>query len=177
MMPAAAMRPTALVALLAFTAVAAASSGCKSAAERAREKAEEKAIEQQTGGQVTLNHDKGTMTIVTDGGEMQLGVGSSIPADFPKSVPVYPGAKVELAAKSTGANGKPAWSVQLETGDAKDKVLAFYRSGLTGFTKATDMDMGDSAMSVWQSPQYDVTLLIGAGADQKTSITLNAASK
>jgi hypothetical protein len=37
--------------------------------------------------------------------------------------------------------------------------------------------MGDTDMSVWQSPQYDVTLMVNADAEQKTSITISATGK
>jgi hypothetical protein len=162
----------ALAAAIALPAIA-----CKSAAERAREKAEEKAIEQKTGGQVKVDEKKGTLTIVTDAGAMTLGTGTSIPADFPKTVPLYPGATPGFAAKSTDPHGKDVWSLQLETGDAKDKVIAYYKANLSGFTLATNLDMGESSMQVWQSPTLDVTLIIASESDAKTSITENVASK
>ena len=74
--------------------------GCKRLAERAAEKAEEKAIEKQTGGQVSINGQKGTMTIVTDAGAMTMGELAKIPEDFPKNVPIYPGSKPTVAVKS-----------------------------------------------------------------------------
>jgi hypothetical protein len=158
-------------------AVALAGVACKSAAERAREKAEEKALEQKTGGEVKVDENKGTLTIVTDAGAMTLGTGTSIPADFPKAVPLYPGATPGFAAKSTDPRGKDVWSLQLETGDARDKVVAYYKANMSGFTLATNLDMGESSMEVWQSPKLDVTLIIGSESDAKTSITENVASK
>ena len=44
-----------------------------------------------------------------------------LPADFPKDVPIYPGATV----KQAGATAKEM--VILETRDAKGKALAFYK--------------------------------------------------
>jgi hypothetical protein len=164
-------------ALALAAAVALPGVACKSAAERAREKAEEKAIETQTGGQVQLDDKKGTLTIVTEAGAMTLGTGSSLPADFPKSVPIYPGATTGFSSKSADPRGKDVWSVQLESGDSKDKVVAWYKANMGGFTSASDMDLGESSMQVWQSPKLDVTLIIGSEPNAKTSIMLNASSK
>ena len=153
--------------------LASASSGCR----RAQERAEEQAIEQQTGGQVHLNSDKGTMTITTDAGTLMAGVGSKIPDDFPKTIPVYPGAKADLAAKSASASGKDAWTVTLESPDPKDKVVAYYKANMPAFKMASDMNMGQTDMTVWQGTQYDVTLMISEAGAGKTTIAISAAGK
>jgi hypothetical protein len=150
--------------------------GCKRLAERAAEKAEEKAIEKQTGGQVSINGEKGQLTITTDAGAMTFGTGAKIPDDFPKAVPVYPGAKPSLGAKSAAA-GKDVWTVAMETTDTKDQVVAFYKSNLSGFTQASTMDLGTSTMSVYQSPKLDVTVMAAAQSAGKTEITLNVSTK
>ena len=162
--------------LLVAAAFALPSVGCKRLAERAAEKAEEKAIEKQTGGQVTINGQKGTMTIVTDAGTMTLGETAKIPDDFPKAVPVYPGAKAKMALKSA-TNGKEAWSLSLETTDTKDAVVAYYKANMSGYTVASTMDMGTSTMTVYQSPKLDVTMMAAAESGGKTGVTLNVASK
>jgi len=149
--------------------------GCKRLAERAAEKAEEKALEKSTGGQVSINGQKGTMTIVTDAGEVMLGATAKIPEDFPKSIPVYAGANPKMAMKSA-SNGKEAWSLSLESTDSKDKIVAFYKANMSGFTVASTMDMGTSAMTVYQSPKYDVTVMVSAES-KTTGISLNVASK
>src|SRR5208283_5394795 len=108
---------------LALIATLPAGAGCKSA----REKAEQRAVETQTGGQVQLVD--GGLILRTDAGVVALGENSKIPDDFPKTIPVYPGARVNMAARSAGSGGKPAWSLSLETGDEQPKVVAFYASG------------------------------------------------
>jgi hypothetical protein len=173
MMPA--MKALSVVTLVLAAALALPSVGCKRLAERAAEKAEEKALEKSTGGQVSINGQKGTMTIVTDAGEMMVGTTAKIPEDFPKSIPVYAGATPKMSVKSAN-NGKEAWSLSLETTDSKDKVVAFYKTSLTGFTVASSMDMGTSSMTVYQSPKYDVTVMVSAEA-KTTGISLNVASK
>jgi hypothetical protein len=170
------MRARALLVLAVVAPFALPSVACKRMGERAREKAEEKAIEQQTGGQVKLDNDKGTMTIVTDAGAMTLGSGAKLPADFPSAVPPYPGATVQFAAKTSNA-GKDAWSAAFETADSKDKVVAFYKSNLGGFKQASTMDLGESVVQAWQSPKYDVSLIIATDTEGKTSITLGVTAK
>jgi hypothetical protein len=170
------MRSRLLLAVALAAGVALPSIACKQMAERAREKAEEKAIEQQTGGQVKLDNEKGTMTIVTDAGAMTLGTGARLPDDFPKAVPAYPGAAVQFAAKTSNA-GKDAWSAAFETTDSKDKVAAFYKSNLSGFTQASSMDLGESIVQAWQSPKLDVSLIVASDSAGKTSITMGVTAK
>jgi hypothetical protein len=170
------MSPRVLLVLAVAASVALPSVACKRATERAREKAEEKAIETQTGGQVKVDSEKGTMTIMTDGGAMTLGTGAKLPDDFPAVVPAYPGAKVQFAAKSTSA-GKDSWSAAFETPDSKDKVVAFYKSNLSGFKQASSMDLGPSVVEAWQSPKYDVSLIVAADTAGQTTITMGVTAK
>lgn len=165
--------PAVLLLAAAFTLP---SVGCKRLAERAAEKAEEKAIEKGTGGQVSINGQKGTMTIVTDAGAVTMGETAKIPDDFPKNVPVYPGATPKVAVKSA-QGGKDTWSVVLETTDSKDKVVAYYKANLSGFTQASSMDVGTGFMQVYQSPKMDVSLVVGSESGGKQSITLSVTTK
>src|SRR5450631_3188294 len=139
--------------VLLLMVVAALSAGCR------KVKVEETSIEQQTGGQVRI--DGGDISLSNSGGT--VGLGGKIPDDFPKAVPVYPGAKVNLATRS--AKTKPAWSLALVTGDDPEHVMAFYRSHLAGFQSTSDRTLGDTHMSVWQSPELDVTLLVAQAPD------------
>ncbi len=50
---------------------------------------------------------------------------ASIPDDFPKDVPVYPGGRVTAGLSGHGPTGAGA-SVTLITGDSPEKVLAWY---------------------------------------------------
>jgi hypothetical protein len=165
----------ALASSLAFLAASSAG-GCKRLAERAQEKAEERAVQKQTGGQVDIDSEKGTLRIVSDGGAITVGTGSTVPDDFPKVVPSYPGSTVAFAATSHEL-GKEGWTINLETRDSKDKVAAYYKANLSGFTQASTMELGTSLMQVWQSPKYDVTLILAEEGDAKTSVTLNVSSK
>lgn len=148
--------------------------GCKSS----HDKAEERPAPIETPGRLQLT--EGGLTLTTDAGVVMLG-STKVPDDFPKTIPVYPGAKVNMAAHTAGAKGKPAWSLSLETGDEQSKVVSFYTSGMTAspgkFAKASDLAMGETQMTVWQSADYDVTLMISAGGENQTTITMTVAGK
>src|SRR5690349_15871820 len=59
-------------------------------------------------------------SVTTPAGNAATG---SLPADFPKDVPVYAGAEIVSAATTGGRVG-----AVLSTGDAPDKVADFYKS-------------------------------------------------
>jgi hypothetical protein len=169
------MRLPGLATFLVNATLLLAVTGCKSS----HDKAQERAATSEVPGQLQLID--GGLTLTTDAGVIALGGGSKVPDDFPKTIPVYPGAKVDLSAHATGAKGKPAWSLSLETGDEQAKVVSFYTSAMTSsagkFTKASDLPMGDTEMTVWQSAEYDVTLMISGGAESQTTILLTVAGK
>jgi hypothetical protein len=160
---------------LTATLLVGSSAGCKSS----QEKAGQRAATMQNGAQVQLV--EGGLLMTTDAGTVALGENAKIPDDFPKTVPLYPGAKVNMAARSAGDKGKPAWSLSLESGDEQPKVVAFYASNMTAsagaFKKGSDLALGDTQMTVWQGAQFDVTLMISAGADNQTAISMTVAGK
>ena len=172
------MRPSFLLLMLAVLATSAlATAGCK----RMSERMEEKAIEKGTGGQVHINGENGTVSVTSDGGTgtVSVGTGAKIPDDFPATIPMYPGAKPSLAAKTADPRGKAAWSLALETADTKDQVVAFYKTKMSGFAVESSMDMGTTTMNVYKSAQYEVTMMVAteSGSAKKTVITINAVTK
>jgi hypothetical protein len=106
-------------------------------------------------------------------GDSGMVYGPTIPDDFPRALRLYPGGRVTLGGVQALTSGKRGWSLTVETADSKERVLAFYRSHLAGFEAASDIDLGDSDLSVWRSPGMDLDLLIGRGADGKTTVTLD----
>jgi hypothetical protein len=103
--------------------------------------------------------------------------GSTVPDDFPGGVPLYPGARTAIVTKSGNARGKPAWSITLESDDPKERVSSYYKANMKEFTPASEMSLADTTMSVWHNDRYDVTILVGPGANQKTEITLTVAQR
>ena len=81
-----------------------------------------------------------------------------------------------MSAKAADAKGKESWQVMLETTDSKDKVTDYYKANMSGFTMASTMDMGTSAVRVYQSPKYQVSLMVGSESGGKTSISLSVTS-
>jgi hypothetical protein len=116
-------------------------------------------------------------TVMAAGDAASVTVDATLPPDFPKEVPIYEGARLLFASKSSSPQGRAAWTVTLETGDAKERVVEFYKSHLKGFRLATSMDLGDTSMSVWQGATYDATLMATMGADAKTTATLTVGGK
>jgi hypothetical protein len=171
--PATPPSPTNLAALaFALAATVSAVGACKSSREKTAER-----VAEEPAGQIQLTEAGVVMT--TDAGVVSLGPGSKIPDDFPKTVPVYPGAKVNLAARSAAGKDKTTWSLSLQTGDEQPKVVAFYASSMSAgkFTKASDLPLGDPQMTIWQSAQYDVTLMIAAAPENQTTITVTVSAK
>ena len=161
---------------LAFvlTATLVAGAGCKSS----QEKAGPRPAQTQSAAQVQLVD--GGLFMTSEAGTVALGDNAAVPGDFPKTIPIYPGAKVNMASHSAADKGK-AWSLSLETGDEQPKVVAFYASSMAAsagaFKKGSDLALGDTQMTVWQSAQLDVTLMISATAESTTAITMTVTAK
>ena len=137
-------------------------------------RAREKGTPEQSGGEVQIQG--GAVTLSNDAGTVAMGEGAKVPDDFPKAIPIYPSAKVEMAARST-RNGKLTWTLSLATGDASDHVSAFYRAGMSAFKATSQMNMGVADMAVWQNEQYDATMMIAPSDDQTTRISITVVSR
>ncbi|MCE5228581.1 hypothetical protein LLG95_03165 [bacterium] len=112
-----------------------------------QEKTIENAIENQTGGKTDVNLDKQKMTIETkEGDKMEIGGGEEgikLPADFPKDIYVYPGAKIEASFKNNDSH-----QLHLVTADAAAKVIAEYQTQLkkNGWNEKTVTRTGEFSM-------------------------------
>jgi len=102
---------------------------------------------------------------------------ATVPADFPKIVPIYPGAKVVAATKATGPKGKDAWTLGLVSNDDKNIVFTFFRANLSGFKQTTDSTVGPARTGTWQNAQYDVTVTVGDSPDKHASIAMSVNAK
>jgi hypothetical protein len=104
------------------------------ACKRTDRRATERALEQATGNdQVEIDEDGDRVTLrnKSDEGEsvLELGGGAHIPADFPKSIPIYPGSKI-VAAVGVTQNGKRTHLVTLAAGAAPGVVFDYYKAEL-----------------------------------------------
>ncbi|HEX6977360.1 MAG TPA: hypothetical protein VF185_03315 [Patescibacteria group bacterium] len=92
----------------------------------------QKSIQDKTGVQTNLNDIQNGKVSFTDpktGAKLDIG-GGSVPSDFPKDFPIYPGAKVtsSLSGNQTGT-GNGFW-VTLSTTDEVSKVQSYYETNL-----------------------------------------------
>jgi hypothetical protein len=78
-------------------------------------------------------------------------------ADFPSSVPPYPGATMS-PTKKMGRQGKPMWTTYFQTGDDPGKVLLFYIGNLHGFQGSGETRPDGEIRGAWESPQYHLEL-------------------
>jgi hypothetical protein len=73
-----------------------------------------------------------------------------IPDDFPRNVPVYPGAKVVgTMAIHADSGTKHGYVVWLETVDPFQQVNGYYDGALQGFEKRTDTGPGREDRVLW----------------------------
>jgi hypothetical protein len=170
------MRPS-FVAVVVGTSLALSSIGCKRGARQVEEKPVANSITDRHPPLARLDGAGGTITVSSEAGAISATLSALLPEDFPKVIPIYAGAKVVFAAKSSQAEGAPSWTATLESGDAKDRIVDFYKQGMAAFKLATSMDMAETSMCVWQGPHYDATLMATTEADQKTTFTLTVTGK
>jgi len=105
------------------------------------------------------------------------GATATVPADFPKIVPIYPGATVVAATKAAGPSGKDTWTVGLVSNDDKNIVFTFFRANMSSFKQATDSTVGPARTGTWQNPKYDATITVGDSPDKHTSIAMSVTAK
>ena len=148
--------------------LAVASSGCRKIEEKMAEKAAEKA----TGGEVDIDSKTGQVKLKQKGpdgkeSEVQLGAGSTVPADFPKAVPIYPGAKVMSSV--TVSQGE-SHMVTLNTKDTTTAVLEYYKKNLGGFKVDGELAGGDTTILTMSNDQLTVSVTATKSSDDGTTL-------
>jgi len=153
-------------------------SGCGKVVEKIQQKAIEKAVEHgvesQSGGKVKLDLNDQTAKVVTNDGKTQAtwGQGASVPADFPKEVPIYPGSTIFSSVSDNTATAKH--TVMLKTPDASAKVLSYYKDELKGFRVEQEVNSGTTHMMRFvdkQKSKLAVQILASEeAADQATNV-------
>jgi hypothetical protein len=158
------MRITTALFLAASVAATSGCSGCKSSSTKAGDDA----------GQAAAPGQPGVPSPIA---MPSAAPGATVPEDFPKVVPIYPGARVVAATKGTGPAGKSAWTVGLVANDEKNVVFTFFRANLSAFKQMSDSVVGPARTGTWQNPQYDVTVTVGDSPDKHTSIAMAVNAK
>ena len=109
-----------------------------------------------------------TTTVSTPSGPATASTGT-LPADFPKGVPIYPGATIVSASNVGGNSG-----AVLSTEDAGDKVAAYYKDelGKQGWSGIQPVSAGGTNMVRATKEKRQVAVSISKATDGKTSISL-----
>lgn len=141
-----------LLALLLVT------TGCEKLQEKLAQKAAEKAVESASGGVVTVTDPQSGTTA-------QGGAVVKLPANWPASVPIYPGSTVRNALVTTGSK-----KVTLVTKDPPAKVAEFYKT-TSGLKLDAEIDLGAQHIINFKNGKGTVAVVIGQ-VPPDTSITL-----
>ncbi len=149
--------------------------GCDSLKERLTRKLSEKAaetlIESQSGEKVEIDSKAGTMRVQSkDGkGTMTLGIDTKVPDNFPKSIPLYPAAKLMTAMGGTTDKGDGGFMLSFTSADSVEKVGAFYADAAAkGAKKVMDMATPVGRTVSWQTAD-GVTASAVVNVDQGTT--------
>jgi len=169
------MTRTSSLSLLALC-LALGASGCN----KIKEKMAERAVEKATGGEVDIDSKTGQVRLKQkgpDGKETQveLGENTSIPADFPKTVPVYPGAKVIAAVSISQGEGH---MLTLTTNDSVVDVSAYYKKNLPGFK--VDGELSSADVTILTMSNAELTVSISASkssTENNTAVQLTASKR
>jgi hypothetical protein len=145
-----------------------------------KEKMAEKAMEKATGGEVDIDSKTGQVRMKQKGAdgketEVQLGENTSIPADFPKAVPVYPGAKVIAAVSISQGEGH---MLTLTTNDSVTAVSDYYKKNMTGFKIDGEMSSGDTTILTMSNAQLTVSIsATKSSTEDNTAVQLTASKR
>ena len=91
--------------------------------------------------------DAGTVTVTgKDGQTATLNFNQNkVPDDYPKDVPIYSPSKVVM---SQSVSDKNARNLMLESPDASDKIVDFYKKGLDGNGWKTESTMATAQLTI-----------------------------
>lgn len=105
---------------------------------------------------------------------MPTGAVGSLPADFPKDIPVYTGATV--VAGATGAMGKGA---SFSTADGADKVAEYYKAELPkqGWADVKSVAAGPATAITASKEKRMLSIGLTKGPDGKTVIAVGETAK
>lgn len=125
------------------------------------------------GEQVEYDSKGKNVTVKTaDGSVVVSGDAVKLPDDFPKDVPVYPGAKIASAvsAAQSGASGHMA---TFQTSDSPEKVTSFYKTKFSTWQVKMEMSSGGGKVLLLQSPDDKRSVTVVANpANGLTTVSL-----
>jgi hypothetical protein len=106
--------------------------GCRRISDMFEEKVVNKAADEAMNA-VNVDIATGQTSVRSDDGthKTEIGDGTKLPDEFPKQVPIYPGAKLKAATSDT--SGPSRFMVSFSASEGTDKVVAFYKTQLKTF--------------------------------------------
>jgi len=123
-------------------------------------------------GKVTYQEkgkDAGTVTVTgKDGKTATLSFNQNkIPADYPKDVPIYGGAKVVMSQTVSEKNGR---NLMLESSDAADQIADYYKKELdrNGWKTETTVATGGMHMLGANKDQKQIVIQITDSGDKRS---------
>ncbi len=135
-----------------------------------------------TGQNVDISGGGENIKIKTDKGDLTINSGGSLPSDFPKDFPIYPGSKLtgSFSATGTGDDGKSTGvSVVWETSDDASKVGPYYKSALVtaGYKITTEYSQNNSTTLTFEKGDVSGFMGVTSGSDGKTAISVTIGTK
>lgn len=110
------------------------------------------AIENKTGVKTNLEDiEKGKLTFTDTKTGQTVNVGANtVPDTFPKDFPVYQGAKVAAAVSNSQPGEDNGFFVTFTTQDGLDKVVPFYKNGLSANRWTTTSSFDSDTLQTWE---------------------------
>lgn len=140
------------------------------------EKVAEGIIEKATGGNADVDVKNGSLTVKTNEGTFSTG--TSLPSDWPKDAPVYPGATITYSGSSNPQSGESGFGAMLTTKDSAQKVRDYYAKELVvqGWKVEATYNANESSVLSATKDTRAFTV-VTAEADGATTITLGVSQK
>lgn len=135
------------------------------------ERAMEAAIEAQTGADVDLDAESGTVTLRGEEGEEMTfsadETGIELPDDFPSAIPVYPDARAVQYA-NMGEGVQAAFQVAAAANDVRDWYIEQLEDG--GWEIQMNTITPDGGMMLAELEGQTLSVMLGAEEDETTII-------
>lgn len=114
-----------------------------------------------------------TMTTGDGGASMAIGKGAKLPDGFPKDIPIYAGAEIQMTSADPASS---SFSVQAMSSDAIDKVAEYYKKEMKsqGWTESQGMvQTGDNPMHMLNFEKGESNaVIVVTSQDGKTSLSI-----
>jgi len=128
----------------------------------------EEAIEAETGGEVDVDAEGGTLSVTgADGETMQVGEGVALPEDLPSFIPIHPDAVPRMVM-----NMGEVMQISLVVDETASAVVAWYRDQLEANGFEIRSDMASPMGTVLACEREESTLGITIMEDSDDNLTV-----